>query len=99
MSTRLELPNGYYLSNIAHGDEDALVTHFADGTISEMIPAIPFPYRRQHADSWVRHRASLARQSSPESTFAIRRSDGFLVGSVGVEHIRRDEQNAAQFGY
>jgi len=99
MNTRLDLDGGYYLSSIVPGDEDALVTHFADETISEMIPAIPCPYTRMHAESWVRHRVAVTRRLPAECTFAIRRHDGFLIGSVGVESFAIGEQDSAEFGY
>jgi len=99
MTTRLDLDSGYYLSSIGSGDEDALVSHFADGTISEMIPALPFPYNRKQAESWVSHRLAFTRRSPAECTFAIRRRDGFLVGSVGVDDFPVGERDAAEFGY
>src|SRR4029079_9549961 len=99
MNTRLDLEGGYYLSSIGPGDEDALVIHFADGSISTMIPAVPFPYSRKHAESWVGHRVASTRRSLVESTFAIRRRDGFLVGSVGVDDFPIGERDTAEFGY
>ena len=95
----LEIGNGYHLSGLRRGDEDALVAHLADGRIGEMIPVLPYPYGRSEAQWWVRHRAAFREQAGVEMTFAIRRPDGFLVGSVGADDYPVGERDSAELGY
>jgi RimJ/RimL family protein N-acetyltransferase len=98
-SARLELRHGYYLTGVASGDEDAFVTHYSDGKIGEMIPALPHPYGRKEAEAWVQHRVRFRDQMRVETTFAIRRADSFLIGSVGVDDYSVGSHTSAELGY
>jgi [ribosomal protein S5]-alanine N-acetyltransferase len=98
-SVRIELRDGYYLSGIAAGDEDAFITHYSDGKIGEMIPALPHPYGREEAEKWVRHRIHFRDEAGAETTFAIRRPGGFLVGCVGVDDYPVRSLDTAELGY
>ena len=95
----MELQNGFFLSNVEVGDEDAYVTHLSDGQIGEMIPVLPYPYGRAQAESWVQHRITFRTQSGLETTFAIRRPEGQLIGSVGVDDYLVGKQHTAELGY
>lgn len=73
--------------------------HLADGRISETIPVLPFPYGRPQAEWWVQHRTAFRQKWDAETTFAIRRPCGQLVGSVGVDDYPVGSHEAAELGY
>jgi len=95
----LPLHGGYHLTGLTHGDEAALVTHLSDGKIGEMIPVLPYPYARPHAEAWVTHRVAFRESAGVETTYAIRQPDGYLVGSVGVDDYPVGHRDSAELGY
>lgn len=95
----LPLHDGYHLAGLSPGDEPALVAHLSDGSISDMIPVLPFPYTASHAVAWVTHRIARRESTGIETSFAIRRPDGQLVGSVGVDDYPVHHRDSAELGY
>eukprot|EP01031_Cornospumella_fuschlensis_P024578 gene24578-29695_t len=92
--TRLDLQLGYYLSPIERTDKAAYLLHYADPSITDNLLVVPFPYTEEHADFWL----DLREQDTlPYTFFAIRRSDGFLIGTIGA--YVEDSKHSCEFGY
>jgi len=71
--------------------------HFTDPSIAHHLLLVPFPYSKSDADWWVQKREEDAKD--PESYFAVRRSDGFLVGAIGTEYSAARNGHCAEIGY
>jgi len=95
---RIEVSDGYHLTSVTEGDRERLVDLLSDGQVARWIPALPQPYTRQVADSWIKRRASYT-QRRPEISFAIRNPVGIMVGSVGVDELRDPSQHDGELGY
>ena len=96
---RLAMPNGYYLSAIAQGDQAAYVEHLNEPDIHQYTDNIPYPYTQADADWWVTFRAAGAQTGTPETLFAVRRPDGYLIGAVGVGDGEVGPNAVAELGY
>ena len=94
---RLEIGDGFHLAPIGLADKEAYLKHFADPVIGRMLLAVPVPYTEQDADNWIAHRLRSAR--GHEIQFGIRRSDGFLIGGIGLVEGRSHAIYCGEIGY
>ena len=81
---QIDLGDGFHLTEVREGDQAAYVEHLRDQEITDFMILIPYPYTQEHAEFWVRHCLEMSRQQPHPSEFAIRRTDGFLVGGIGL---------------
>lgn len=88
---------GFYLSPIEKTDKSAYLQHYADPSIANNLLMLPYPYTEDHADQWLDTREKNAK--NPETFFAIRRSDGFLIGAIGTGFDGTNGEHTAEFGY
>lgn len=96
---RIDLLNGFHLSQVQAGDQAAYVEHFRDKETVDNLLLIPFPYTEKDAEEWVQSRLEAAAQGVPEAHFAIRREDGFLVGGAGLDMGVGTGSHRAEIGY
>jgi len=96
---RLDLHDGYHLSAVRDGDQPAYIEHFSDKDTTDRLMKIPFPYTEKDAESWVRFRLDAARTQPHETSFALRRADGFLIGGAGVVLNGGSASHRAEIGY
>lgn len=96
---RTELDAGYHLTPVRDGDQAAYVEHLRDSAIAGFMLLIPFPYTYQDAHDWVSMRLARARRDGPETEFALRRPDGFLVGAIGLTLGTGEGSHRAHVGY
>ena len=83
---RIDLQEGFYLDSVREGDQPAYVEHFRDQRIADGM-LIPFPYSEKDADKWVRSCLQISTTRSKPTNFAIRRSDGILIGGISVTRL------------
>jgi RimJ/RimL family protein N-acetyltransferase len=81
---QLNIREGFHLSSLKTSDAEKYLEHFADGEISQYIPHIPYPYKKNIADWWISHRNEITRREGKELFFAIRNPEGVLIGTIGV---------------
>jgi RimJ/RimL family protein N-acetyltransferase len=99
---RIDLIQGVYLSPVLSSDKAAYVLHFEDPSIARNLLRVPYPYTEADADWWIAFRTQHA--CDPETHFAIRRADGFLIGGIGLTSVQPDrslhqEGSPAEIGY
>lgn len=95
----IDLPNGYHLSAIRPGDQAAYVEHLNAPEIHLYTDNIPYPYTQADAEWWVSFRAGGGQAGAPETLFALRRPDGYLIGSLGVGDGEVGPNAVAELGY
>lgn len=95
----IPIQQGFYLSPIHKGDKAAYLHHYADPSIAQNLLQVPYPYTEEHADFWLNLRRTQAK--NPETFFAIRREDGYLIGAIGTGFDPKDtgKSHSAEFGY
>ena len=96
---RIDLQDGFYLSPVRNGDQAAYVEHFGDKDTTDRLLKITYPYTEKDAEAWVRFRLDAAQKQDHETSFALRRPDGFLVGGAGLVLNGGFAAHRAEIGY
>lgn len=96
MSQRIDIDDELFLSPLTADDKLVLVDHLKDPTVHETTLRIPFPYTEADADSFLNHVELQRLVTQKEMHWAIRSSDGMLIGVIGLhgkypEFTHRDE--------
>lgn len=94
-----DLHDGFYLSAVRDGDQAAYVEHFLDKDTTDRLLKIPYPYTDKDADFWIRFCLDMEAKNNRPNHFAIRRSDGFLVGGIGLQLGVGFTAHRAELGY
>jgi RimJ/RimL family protein N-acetyltransferase len=95
----LPLSNGFALSSVERRDKDALVEHLQEQEIARNTLSIPYPYAEADAKAWIEERISHREAQPAETTFAIRNSDGRLIGAVGAGSFDVGASHRTNIGY
>lgn len=96
---KLKVISDFYLSSTNSNDKAAYLKHLNDKSISDAIPVIPHPYTESDADWWIKRRLKFLGENGKEISFALRNSEGYLIGSVGVDDFKIGETHRAEVGY
>jgi [ribosomal protein S5]-alanine N-acetyltransferase len=80
-------------------DKDALAEHLNDQDIYDRTLRIPFPYTDADADEWLALAARITTQQGRPVHFAIRSSDGSLIGGCGFDGFQMGKSHRAEVGY
>jgi RimJ/RimL family protein N-acetyltransferase len=86
-----------HLTEFRSADKSALIAHLADREIYERTLRIPFPYTEAEADQWLA--IATGENQRHVIAFAIRNTDGALIGSCGVEGWNGGTSHRAEIGY
>jgi len=95
----LQLDDGFVLSGVERRDKAAVVEHLQAKEIWENTFDIPWPYTKEDADAWIEGRIRHRSKQPNETTFALRRADGRLVGVVGADDLDVGTSHRARIGY
>ncbi|MEN9519989.1 MAG: hypothetical protein RLZZ381_2577 [Cyanobacteriota bacterium] len=95
----LSVRDGFYLTSIHPNDKAAYLEHLNDKSISDAIPVLPYPYTEATADWWIQRRLEFLSENGKEISFALRNSEGYLIGSVGVDDFKIGKTHRAEIGY
>ncbi|MBE9178032.1 GNAT family N-acetyltransferase [Oculatella sp. LEGE 06141] len=95
----LDVRDGFYLTSVHPKDKSAYLEHLNDKSVSDAIPVLPYPYTEATADWWIQHRLELLSENGKEISFALRNSEGYLIGSVGADDFRIGKTHKAEIGY
>ena len=80
-------------------DKDALVTHLNDREIHDNTLRIPFPYTEADALGWIQFNMEEASKKGHPTSFAIRNTDGELIGGAGFDGLEVGATHNAELGY
>jgi ribosomal-protein-alanine N-acetyltransferase len=92
---RIDIEEGFYLSRIVQRDKEAYLLHYQDPSIAHNLLRVPYPYTEEHVDFRLDYLEK--NRKDPEVVFAIRRPDGFMIGSIAVDI--ETGAHKAEFGY
>jgi [ribosomal protein S5]-alanine N-acetyltransferase len=95
----LNVRGDFCLTSIHPNDKAAYLGHLNDKSISDAIPALPYPYTEAAADWWIQRRLDFLSENGKEISFALRNSEGYLIGSVGVDDFKIGKTHRAEIGY
>jgi RimJ/RimL family protein N-acetyltransferase len=95
----INVRDGIYLSSIRLTDKLALLEHFQTKDIYETTLNIPYPYSEADADSWINKRIEQTKRQGKKVSFAIRNTEGKLIGAVGADSLDLGTSHRAEIGY
>jgi RimJ/RimL family protein N-acetyltransferase len=95
----LTLSDGFFLSPVERSDREDIVEHLQVREIWRNTLYIPYPYTKDDADAWIEERLAHRTDQPRPVTFALRRSDGTLIGVVGADHLDVGTTHRANIGY
>ena len=96
---KIELKNGFCISDLNAGDKIALLEHFKEKQIYDNTISLPYPYTEKDADWWIGHIAEETARLGRSVNWCIRRKDGLLVGGIGFVGITSKDSYKAELGY
>ena len=93
------LPGGWLLSELVPSDVDAIALHLADGTVAKTLLRVPYPYERKDAEAFLAIVGAADRKAGRTENWAIRESDGRLVGVIGLHAPAEGDGKTMEIGY
>ena len=97
---KLAINDSSFVSDIEPSDKAAYLEHLKEKQIHDQTLNIPYPYTEADADWWIKHNLDMAkRQAGRTANWALRRSDGFLIGGIGFHDFTLGYSHAAEIGY
>ena len=97
--TVLKVRDGIHLSPILRTDKASLLEYLNTRDIYNTTLTIPFPYREADADMWLRKRAQQDTRLTKVVSFAIRDSNGKLIGNIGADSFEAGTTYKTEIGY
>lgn len=94
---RIEVRDGFYLSEICAWDKAAFVKHLNDEDIYRNTLRIPFPYSDEDAEKFTCIAADATAKHGHPVHFAIREGDDQLIGGCGFDGLSYGHR--AEIGY
>jgi RimJ/RimL family protein N-acetyltransferase len=91
--------NNIYLSPTQLSDADALTKCLTEKGIYDNTAAIPYPYTRPDALTWLEDNDIFTDENGFNRNFAIRIEDGELIGTIGLQYNYGLEKTKSEFGY
>jgi RimJ/RimL family protein N-acetyltransferase len=95
----LKVADQILVSDITPADKPAFVEHLKEKQIYDQTLAIPFPYTETDADWWINHVADTTQKYGRSLTWAIRNSQGDLIGCIGFHDFDLGKSHQAELGY
>ncbi len=87
------------LSRLEQGDIPALCEWMQDVEISENTLLIPYPYLQSDAEAWLQLNREFENTHGFNRHYAIRNSEGKLIGGIGLHFNYGVEANSSEIGY
>lgn len=92
--------DNYCLDEYKQEDKSALLEYLNNKNIYDNTLNIPYPYCDKDADFFLNLVAKETQEANRTSNWAIRRTDGKLVGGAGFNRLRlQDNPHKAEIGY
>jgi RimJ/RimL family protein N-acetyltransferase len=95
----IAIDNFISLSHIQKGDEAALAKYLNNETIQRNTLRIPFPYKLSHAKDFMDYVNAMKKEHGQLTEWAIRNSQGELIGGVGFSRIYGKYAHKDELGY
>jgi RimJ/RimL family protein N-acetyltransferase len=96
---KILLSKSFAITDINRADKSAYLKHFQEKQISDHILDIPFPYTEADAEWWLDYVAKATAKQGRSVDWAIRASDGQLVGGIGFHGFEVGKSHRAELGY
>jgi len=97
--SKIEIDGGIYLDEIKQSDKPRYLELFKVRQIYEQTLAIPFPYTESDADWWINENQKKLERLGQPTSFAIRDSEGLLIGGAGFDSLEIGKEHKSELGY
>lgn len=95
----ITLPDGYSLSAVQSSDRLALVEYLNDKLIYDTTLNIPYPYKEEDADAWIKRVLEYREKYGRDLTFPIRDENSKLIGVVAGALLEPGKTHVTELGY
>ena len=96
----MQIGTDHFISEILPSDASAYLQLLNNKQIYDRTLNIPHPYTQTHAESWMKHVADeTSKYGGVAVNWAIRSSDGSLVGGIGLQNFELGISHKAEIGY
>lgn len=96
---KLQIDSTYYISDITPADKPAFLEHLKEKQIYDQTLNIPYPYTESNADWWLNHVREETLKLGRSVNWAIRNSEGMLIGGIGFSGLELGKSHMAEIGY
>ncbi len=98
LHTDIPVTSDILLSSLRIPDLDDLVYHINDPVLYENTLTVPYPYRREHAESYLTHISTFEEKEGVQKDWVIRYQDK-VIGGVGVLYNFGLHSHKSEIGY
>jgi [ribosomal protein S5]-alanine N-acetyltransferase len=88
-----------HLSEIQPSDQAACVEHLKEKEICDRTLRIPYPYTVADFQEWLKIVETTTQQQGRPVHWAIRNTEGFLIGGCGFDSLQVGKTHGAEIGY
>lgn len=88
-----------HLSPTSAGDADTLVLWMQEKEIYDNTIAIPYPYTKEDALTWLEDNDIFTEENGFSRNLAIRNKEGKMIGAIGLQYNYGPEADISEFGY
>ena len=96
---KLKVNDSYYVAEISPTDKSAYLEHLSEKQIYDQTGSIPFPYTEADVLLWIQRVSEETKKQGHSVNWAIRRTDGFLIGSIGFRNFELGKSHSAEISY
>ncbi len=96
---KLTIDESFFVSDIKPDDKPAYLEHLREKQIYDQTEKIPFPYTDADADWWINHVAETTKVQGRSVNWAIRRTDGYLIGGIDFHNFQLGKSHKSELGY
>ena len=99
IAMKLQIDDEYYFSEITPADKPAYIEHFSEPAVFTNMHQIPYPYTDKDADWFINKVAEEKAKCGRSLIWAIRRSDGYLIGGLAFNNLIVGQSHQSSIGY
>jgi [ribosomal protein S5]-alanine N-acetyltransferase len=99
VAMRIDINDPFYFSEFQPSDKDTCLEHFKFRGIYENTLRLPFPYTEADFDNWMGIVEKTTKEQGQPVHWAIRNSDGLLIGGLGFDDFILGKSHRAEIGY
>lgn len=96
---QIAINDQFHFAEFRASDKEACLEHFRFRGIYENTLRLPFPYTEADFNTWMGIVEKTTKEQGQPVNWAIRNSEGFLIGGLGFDDLTIGKSHRAEIGY